>query len=73
VALIAMALAKSPRLSGKYWEVPSAFYPPIEQVLVPLNSSAHPDLARRFAAFMLGAEARQVLQQFGFALPGSAP
>lgn len=73
-ALIAMALAKSPKLqqAGKYWEVPAADYPPLEQVMVPLAGSRHAKVARQFADFMGGPQARQVLQRFGFAFPAAA-
>ena len=70
-AMIAMALAKSPKLAqaGNIWEVPADDHPAIEQVMVPLRGSAHRELASKFVEFMRSPAAQRVLRQFGFALP----
>ena len=51
---------------GSAWVVPSALHDPIAQQAVLLNDNAP---ARAFLAFLRGAEARDILQRFGYTMP----
>ena len=70
VGLIALSLALSPTLkeSGSYAEVPSVFYPPIEQAAVVIASSKHKALASLFLALLKQPQAKAILQSYGFAV-----
>ncbi len=69
--LIARSLAVSPELSraGRHVEVAPDTYPRIEQGGAVLARTGDPEAARAFAAFLVGPEARTVLERFGFELP----
>jgi molybdate transport system substrate-binding protein len=71
VGLVAMSLAVSPaaRDRGRWVEVPPGDYPPLEQAGVIMKTAADVDAARAFAAFLSGAAARAILQQYGFTAP----
>jgi len=68
VGIVALSLALAPpvRGQGRYWEVPGAAYPKIEQGGVILKDSK---AARELRAFLLGAGARRILKEYGFSLP----
>ncbi len=70
VGLIALALALSPALEsvGSYAEVPTAFYPPIEQAAVVIASSRQKTLATRFVESLKRPPARATLRSYGFAV-----
>ncbi len=65
-----LALAAPMRAAGRYWDIPPGMYPPMEQAGLVLSSASNPDAARRFRDFMLGDEARAILTESGFVLPG---
>ena len=68
IVALSLALAPAARGHGRYWEVPVDAYPKIEQGGVILaRAPAGP--AARFRAFLLSAEARRKLRQYGFAAP----
>ncbi|HXB73990.1 MAG TPA: molybdate ABC transporter substrate-binding protein [Candidatus Acidoferrales bacterium] len=69
VGIVALSLAQAPavRAAGRYWEIPIAAYPKLEQGGIILKPSP---AASEFRAFLLGAAGRRVLKQFGFYLPG---
>ena len=71
VGLLALALALSPTLksSGTYFDVPEAWYPPIEQAAVVLASSRQKALARQFVDYLKKPASVNILQSFGFAIP----
>jgi molybdate transport system substrate-binding protein len=71
VGIVALSLALSPNMRdrGRYFEVPSADYPAIEQACVILRSSKNKAAARRFLDFIKTPAARQVLQDYGFEVP----
>ncbi len=73
VGIIAFSLAVAPPMKdkGRYGEVPSSSYPALEQGAILLKSSRHQPLARRFLEFLNTAEASDILQRYGFALPES--
>jgi molybdate transport system substrate-binding protein len=70
-AFLPLSLVQAPPLSteGRSWLVPAGTYPPLEQAGVVLKAGRQPGLARELAAYMTGAEARQVLSRLGYALP----
>jgi molybdate transport system substrate-binding protein len=66
--LVALSLALSPAVArdGRYVEIPAADYPRMEQGGTIMSWTAAPDAARRFRAFLMDAEARAVLERYGF-------
>jgi molybdate transport system substrate-binding protein len=72
--LLALSLALAPALrgAGSYVEVPSAFYPPIEQTAVIVKSSRGPDGPRRFLAFLEQPRQARALRDAGFLAPQPA-
>lgn len=69
VGLIALSLALSPTMQGKYWEVPAQSYPAIRQAAVVIKSSKQKDAARKFLEYVKSDEARRVLKKYGFERP----
>ncbi len=68
--LVALALVRSPRAaSGRFVEVPSDLYPPIEQGGAILKATPDAAPARAFAAYLTGGEGRTMLVSHGFAVP----
>lgn len=68
IVALSLALAPAARGHGRYWEVPAGAYPKIEQGGVILaRAPAGP--AAQFRAFLLSAEARRILKQYGFSVP----
>ena len=69
--IIALSLARSPALreSGAYYEIPTSWYPPIEQAAVVLKASRHKETARRFLDFLKQPETGRVMRDFGFSIP----
>jgi molybdate transport system substrate-binding protein len=68
VGIVALSLALSPNMQdkGRYAEVPSEEYPPIEQACVILRSSNNKDVARQFLSFIKTAAISEVLKNYGF-------
>ena len=73
VAVVALSLALAPpvKRQGRYREIPLNAYPQILQGGVILRWAADADAARELRDFILGADGRAVLKEFGFFLPGS--
>ncbi len=71
VGLVALAHALAPAMKGKgkYWKVPAEAYPPLDQGAVVIANSEHRQDALAFLKYMKSAEARAVLQQYGFTSP----
>lgn len=69
--IIALALAVSPELAdrGGYWLIPNELHEPLEQGFIITRRAADNALARRFADYMVGEQARSVLAAYGFMLP----
>ncbi len=70
--LIALSLALAPgmRAKGRFWPVPLDAHPPLEQGGVILNRARDLEAARALRSFLTGDRGRQILQRFGFLLPG---
>jgi molybdate transport system substrate-binding protein len=71
IGIIALSLVLAPAMKdqGKYFEIPAADYPPIEQAVVILKSSQKKDLARKFLAFLKKPETISLMRRYGFAIP----
>jgi molybdate transport system substrate-binding protein len=71
--LVALSLAMAPasRDTGRWFDIPAADYPAIEQGGVILQWASDVDAARAFGAYLTSEPGRAVLKQYGFALPGS--
>ncbi len=72
IGLIAFSLAVSPPMAskGRYFEVPSTMYTPIQQAAVIVKESTHRADATKFLAFMRSEGARKILKEYGFSVPG---
>ena len=72
VGILALSLAVAPRLreAGRFWQVPLNAYPRIEQGGIVLKSAKNLEMARSFRNFVLGDHGREVLERYGFSLPG---
>jgi molybdate transport system substrate-binding protein len=73
VGIVALSLALSPNMKdkGRYVEVPSTDYPPIQQACVILESSKNKDTARQFLDFVKSPAASKLLIDYGFEVPKS--
>jgi len=71
VGIVALSLARGPAAAGRgrYWEVPPAACPPIEQGGAILKWSHAPAAAQAFRAFLLAPEGRAILKRYGFSVP----
>jgi molybdate transport system substrate-binding protein len=69
--LIALALVLSPRLEhvGQYVEVDPRLYPRLDQAAVLTSKGAENPAAKAYLTFLRSADARRVLDKFGFGLP----
>jgi molybdate transport system substrate-binding protein len=69
--IIALSLALSPNLKdkGRFAEIPTKDYPPIEQACVILKSSQHKDAARVFLSFIKTSAITDLFRAYGFSLP----
>jgi molybdate transport system substrate-binding protein len=69
LGIVALSLALAPAASarGRYWEIPLDAYPRMEQAGIILKDSK---AARDFRAFLLSANGRRILKQYGFLAPG---
>lgn len=72
IGIVAHSLAFAPQLraKGKYWEIPQALYPVMQQAGIMVTGAANRPAAEAFRAFVMGSEARAILRRFGFVLPG---
>lgn len=68
--IVAYSLALSPRLpgAGQHALIPAEWHAPLNQRMVLTRKAG--DNARAFYAYLQGAEARVVLQKYGFSAPG---
>lgn len=73
VGIVALSLALSPNLkqNGRYFEIPSGDYPPIQQACVILESSKNKETAKQFLAFIKSATAADTLKTYGFDVQSS--
>jgi molybdate transport system substrate-binding protein len=73
VGIVALSLALAPNMKdkGRYVEVPSGEYPPIEQACVILGSSKNKETGRQFLAFVKTGAIADVLRSYGFDVQSS--
>jgi molybdate transport system substrate-binding protein len=71
VGIVALSLALSPNMKdkGRYAEIPTAEYPPIEQACVIVSSSKNKATAQQFLSFFKTAPISDSLQGYGFDIP----
>ncbi|HZR22423.1 MAG TPA: molybdate ABC transporter substrate-binding protein [Vicinamibacterales bacterium] len=69
IVALSLALAPASRDAGRYAEVPLGEYPRIDQGGAILRWAADVESARAFRAFVIGADGRAILRQFGFSMP----
>jgi len=72
--IIALALVLSPELAnkGSYWLIPEHLHAPLAQGFIITKRAANNGLAKRFADYMGGQQARSIMVQYGFSLPADA-
>jgi molybdate transport system substrate-binding protein len=64
IAITALSLALD--ANGRWLELDSALYKPIEQGMVVMAGAPHKDSARQFAEFLRGSNAQAILAKFGY-------
>lgn len=70
--IIARSLALSPGMKdGQIWEIPKEMYPPIHQGAVVLKNAKSRTAARAFLDFVKSPAGREILEKYGFAVPGN--
>ncbi len=71
VGIVALSLALSPNMKdkGRYTEIPSGEYPPIEQACVVLKSSRQKETAKAFLNFIKTPAVTELFRTYGFAVP----
>ena len=71
VGIIALSLALSPNMKdrGRYTEIPTAEYPPIEQACVILKASQQKDTAKAFLNFIKTTAVADLFRTYGFTVP----
>jgi molybdate transport system substrate-binding protein len=72
--IIALSLAISPTMKskGRYTLIPVESYPPLNQAGVVVKASQKKEAAKCFMEFLKSPEIVELMQQYGFELPGSA-
>lgn len=72
IGIIALSLATAPvmKAKGTYWEIPADVYPRLEQAGVILSWARNLPETKELREFVLSEPARQVLQRYGFSMPG---
>ncbi|MDQ3061077.1 MAG: molybdate ABC transporter substrate-binding protein [Pseudomonadota bacterium] len=75
IGIIALSLALNQELAAKgaYHLIDDKLHQPLEQGYIITRRAADNALARRFADFMDGKDARAIMVRYGFALPGEKP
>jgi len=65
---VALSLALSPNMKdkGRYKEIPTDEYPPIEQACVILSSSKNKEIAQQFLSYFKSEAVAELLTNYGF-------
>jgi molybdate transport system substrate-binding protein len=71
VGIIALSLALAPPMqaTGRYWEIPTDAYPPLEQGAVILLGGKNQEGAKAFLLFIQGAQGQAMMKRYGFLAP----
>ena len=74
VGIVALSLALSPNMkdAGRYMEVPTSDYAPIEQACVMLKSSRNQDTAGQFLSYFKSNVVADILKKYGFDVPSES-
>jgi molybdate transport system substrate-binding protein len=74
VGVLALSLAVNQELASKggYYLIPDKLHSPLEQGHVLLKRAENNPLAKKFAEYMEGKEARAIMEKYGFTLPKEA-
>jgi molybdate transport system permease protein len=72
IVALSLIFAPAMRDKGRYWLVPTDFYPPLEQGAVILKSAHDPKLARGFVDYLRSAGAAELFRRYGFETPKAA-
>jgi molybdate transport system substrate-binding protein len=74
VGVVALSLALSPNMKnkGRYREIPTTEYPPIEQACVILSSSKDKETAKQFLSYIKTAAVADTLKRYGFDVANSS-
>jgi molybdate transport system substrate-binding protein len=75
IGILALSLALAPPLKseGMYYEIPTSFYPAIDQAVVILKSSKQKGVARQFLSFLRRPEIAEYMRGNGLTVPESQP
>ncbi len=70
VGIVALSLVLSPKLEkvGKYFEIPTDSYPPLEQGAIVTKIGGTKPLAKPYLDFLRSPEARKIFDRYGFRL-----
>lgn len=74
IGVVALSLALSPNMKdkGRYKEIPTDEYPPIEQACVILSSSKNKEIAQQFLSYFKSAAVGDLLAGYGLDVSGRA-
>jgi molybdate transport system substrate-binding protein len=74
VGLVALSHALAPHMKdkGRYWQVPSADYPVLNQAAVLISKSVNKKRAQAFLEFVKSADVVSLLQHYGFSVGSEA-
>jgi molybdate transport system substrate-binding protein len=72
VAIVALSLAVAAK-GGQYVAIPQELHQPLDQALAVIRGTRHESQARAFANYVNSPQGREVMQRYGFALPGETP
>jgi molybdate transport system substrate-binding protein len=74
VGIVALSLALSPSMKdkGRYFEIPTDEYPPIQQAGVVLSSSKNKQVAKQFLSFIKTTAVADTLRRYGFDVQSEA-
>lgn len=72
VGIVALSLALGPNMKskGRFVEVPTEDYPPIQQACVVMKSSSVKAASQEFLQFWRRPQTREILRSYGFGVPG---
>ena len=75
IGILALSLVLAPPLKseGMYYEIPTSFYPAIDQAVVILKSSKQKEIARQFLSFLRRPEITEFMRSNGLTVPESQP
>ena len=71
VGIIALSVVNVPEI--KWTLLDDSLHEPLDQALGVISSSPHPELAAQFASFVNSEQGGEILESYGFVLPGEEP